>query len=88
MAALSFGLRENSRIKRKLNGVNEVDGLTLLASIADNLTMIRAVLRGQDIAEQYFVQQDLYRKVVPQKEVKPMYKFASSEEFKEIWNNG
>lgn len=87
LAALSFGLRENSRIKRKLNGINEVDELALLALIADNLTSIRCVLRGQDPAQEYFVQTDLYVKK-PVQEAKPMYKFASSEEFKEIWNNG
>lgn len=87
LAALSFGLRENSRVKRKLNGVNEVDELALLASIADSLTIIRCVLRGQDPSGAYIVQADMYRKETP-KEAQPIYKFASSEEFKEIWNNG
>ena len=68
-------------------GINEVDELALLALIADNLTSIRCVLRGQDPAQEYFVQTDLYVKK-PVQEAKPMYKFASSEEFKEIWNNG
>lgn len=87
LAAFSFGLRENSRIKRKLNGIEDVDELAIYAAIADNLTAIRCALRGQDPEKQFYFQAEMYVKK-DKTESKPIYKFASSEEFKEIWNNG
>ena len=42
VATLSAGLRDNSRIKLKMAGAPVSLETTILASIADNLTMIRA----------------------------------------------
>ena len=86
LAAFSFGLRENSRIKRKLNGIEDVDELALFASIADNLTANRCALRGQDPEKEFYFQNEIFVKQ-DVTESKPIYKFASSEDFKEIWNN-
>ncbi len=85
LAALSFGLRENSRIKRKLAGAVEVDAMELLAVIADNLTLIRGVLLGQELSNTALM--SMYIREHEEPQTKPIYKFKSSEEFKEIWNN-
>ena len=86
LAALSFGLRENSRIKRKMAGAPEVDEMELLSVIADNLTLIRSVLLGQELSDTALTSMCIRKQNRPQ--AQPIYKFASSEEFKEIWNNG
>ena len=41
LAALSFGLRDDSRIKMKLSGMVYVSPVILQAAIADNLALIR-----------------------------------------------
>lgn len=41
LAALSFGLREDSRIKMKIAGVRYVPAELLLAGICDNISMLR-----------------------------------------------
>lgn len=41
LAALSFGLRDDSRIKMKIAGVKYVPSYILLASICDNISMLR-----------------------------------------------
>lgn len=85
LAALSFGLRENSRIKRKMAGALEVDAMELLAVIADNLTMIRSALLGQELSNTALMSMYIREQDKPQ--AKPIYRFKSSEEFKEAWDN-
>lgn len=41
LAALSFGLRENSRIKMKMTGMKYIPAEMLLAGICDNISMLR-----------------------------------------------
>lgn len=48
LAALSFGLRDDSRIKMKLTGIEYVPNYILLASIADNLKMLRYNLLSEE----------------------------------------
>ena len=86
LAALSFGLRENSRIKRKMAGMVEVDAMELLAVIADNLTLIRCGLMRQEVSDVALMSSYIRKQDEPQ--AQPIYKFKSSEEFKEIWKNG
>lgn len=47
LAALCFGLRDNSRIKMKLAGMQEIPQTILLAAIADNLSAIRYYLTAK-----------------------------------------
>ena len=46
LAALSFGLREDSRIKLKMSGMTYIPPMFLLANICDNITMLRYNLFG------------------------------------------
>ena len=85
LAALSFGLRENSRIKRKMSGALEVDEMELLAVIADNLTVIRSALLGQELPKTALMSMYIRESEKPQ--AQPIYRFKSSEEFKEAWDN-
>lgn len=48
LAALSFGLREDSRIKMKLAGMTYIPQEFLLASICDNIKMLRYNLMASD----------------------------------------
>ena len=48
LAALSFGLRDDSRIKMKLAGIKYIPHEVLLACICDNLTMLRYNLMASD----------------------------------------
>ena len=48
LAALSFGLREDSRIKLKMAGMTYIPPMFLLASICDNITMLRYNLLAQE----------------------------------------
>ena len=48
LAALSFGLRDDSRIKMKLAGVKYVPEYVLLASICDNISMLRYNLMASE----------------------------------------
>jgi hypothetical protein len=41
LAALSSGLRADSRIKMKMSGINYVSPIMLMAHICDNLTLLR-----------------------------------------------
>jgi flagellar capping protein FliD len=85
LAALSFGLRENSRIKRKMAGALEVDEMELLSVIADNLTLIRSVLLGQELSDTALTSMCIRKQNRPQ--AQPIYKFKSSEDFREAWDN-
>ena len=85
LAALSFGLRQNSRIKRKMAGALEVDEMELLAVIADNLTVIRSALLGQELPKTALMSMYIRESEKPQ--AQPIYKFKSSEDFKEAWDN-
>lgn len=48
LAALSFGLRDDSRIKMKIAGIEYVPSYMLLASIADNFKMLRYNLLAEE----------------------------------------
>ena len=48
IAAFSVGLRDNSRIKQKVNGISTDSETLLLAAIADRLGLIIAAMTGQD----------------------------------------
>lgn len=48
VAAFSVGLRENSRIKQKINGMSTTTETLLMAAIVDRLGLILAALTGQD----------------------------------------
>lgn len=48
IADFSVGLRDNSRIKQKVNGISTDSETLLLAAIADRLGLIIAALTGQD----------------------------------------
>lgn len=48
VAAFSVGLRENSRIKQKVNGISTSTETLLMATIADRLGLILTALTGQD----------------------------------------
>ena len=85
LAALSFGLRQNSRIKRKMEGALEVDEMELLAVIADNLTFIRSALLGQELPKTALMSMYIREQDKPQ--AQPIYKFKSSEDFKEAWEH-
>lgn len=63
----------------------EVDEMELLAVIADNLTVIRSALLGQELPKTALMSMYIRESEKPQ--AKPIYKFKSSEEFKEAWEN-
>lgn len=48
LAALSLGLREDSRIKMKIAGIEYVPNYILLASIADSFKMLRYNLLAEE----------------------------------------
>lgn len=86
LAALSFGLPEDSRIHAKMYGFSRISNMRMLASIADDLARIRySLTSGEGTPEPYLFQKDMYANIKPIR--KQVYKFASSEEFKEIWSN-
>lgn len=51
LAALSVGLRDDSRIKMKMAGITYVPPVVILASIADNLAALRYSLTAKKGAE-------------------------------------
>lgn len=85
LAVLSFGLRENSRIKQKINGVTYIDPMRILAATADKVTAIHYALTNDDeTARPYFFATDMYEK--RRRDRTQLPKFASSEDFKQIWS--
>lgn len=86
LAALSFGLGADSRIKSKALGVKRVSSMELLASIADDIAMIRYALRSDDSQPKpKLFQAEMYKDFKRPDE--KIYKFASSEEFKDYWRS-
>lgn len=53
VATLSAGLRDDSRIKLKAAGTSVGLDTTILAAIADNLTMLRRALARKKTGERY-----------------------------------
>jgi hypothetical protein len=47
LAALSVGLRDDSRIKMKMAGINYIPPVVILASISDNLAALRYSLTAK-----------------------------------------
>ncbi len=47
LAALSYGLRDDSRIKMKMAGINYISPVVILASISDNLAGLRYSLTAK-----------------------------------------
>lgn len=66
-------------------GALEVDEMELLAVIADNLTVIRSALLGQELPKTALM--SMYIREGEKPQAQPIYKFKSSEEFKEAWDN-
>lgn len=66
-------------------GALEVDEMELLAVIADNLTVIRSALLGQELPKTALM--SMYIRESEKQQTQPIYKFKSSEEFKEAWDN-
>ena len=58
--------------------------MELLAVIADNLTVIRSALFGQELPKTALMSTYIRENKKPQ--ARPIYKFKSSEEFKKIWS--
>ena len=63
----------------------EIDEMELLAVIADNLTLIRGALLGQELPKTALMSMYIRESEKPQ--AQPIYKFKSSEEFKEAWEH-
>ena len=68
-----------------MSGALEVDEMELLAVIADNLTVIRSALLGQELSKTALMSMYIRESEKPQ--AQPIYKFKSSEDFKEAWDN-
>lgn len=66
-------------------GALEIDEMELLAVIADNLTVIRSALLGQELPKTALMSMYIRESEKPQ--AQSIYKFKSSEEFKEAWDN-
>lgn len=74
LAALSVGLRDDSRIKMKMAGINYVPPVVILASIADNLAALRYSLTAKKGAEK----PKMFTKIMTDKtERKPARKTAA-----------
>lgn len=81
LAALSFGLRANSRIKQKLMGRTYMSDDMLLAVIADHLSMLKYHLFGDDKSQKPKLMIDMLFGPV---EEEPKG-YASGEEFMNAW---
>ena len=68
-----------------MSGALEVDEMELLAVIADNLTIIRSALLGQELPKTALM--SMYIRESEKQQAQPIYRFKSSEEFKEAWDN-
>lgn len=74
LAALSVGLRDDSRIKMKMAGINYVPPVVILASISDNLAALRYSLTAKKGAEK----PKMFTQIMTQKtERKPARKTAA-----------
>ena len=82
LAVLAFGLRENSRIKLKIAGINPVPVEIILPQIYDILVCLGAGLSGAKEAPPSMM--DLVRGV--QKEEDTVDSFNTPEEFQAEWN--
>lgn len=82
LAALAFGLRENSRIKQKLYGFTPVSQEFLLACIADDLTLLRYKLFGTEEDEEPVSAVETFFKLGQDKE---QFGYASGEDFQSAW---
>lgn len=79
LAALCFGLREDSRIKMKMAGMRYIPPLVLFANIADNLTLIRHGLFAKKNAKLPKLYTDMM--MGPEPEEHESMLFASGEDF-------
>lgn len=84
VATLAAGLRDNSRIKMKMAGINGTSEEILLSTIADRLGLILYIFGGgtskqpESITEKYYIKTD--------KQESEYESFSSPEAFREAWN--
>lgn len=83
LATLSFGLRENSRIKQKLMGHKYVPQEFLLACVADRLAVLQYQLFGSETDEKPLLFYDL---LYGEEEEEP-HGYANGEEFRQAWKD-
>jgi hypothetical protein len=88
VATFSVGLRDDSRIRRKINGEAVSKDLMIQAAIADRLGLICYYLTGKkEVAKPLFVEALLG--IDPrEQETKDVVAFVTPEEFEKAWKEG
>lgn len=84
VAALSFGLRNNSRIKMKLSGTSITTEEMLLAAIVDNTRMV-AWLLTKDASSGLNRPKSLLSKLMGNTENSDIVAFESGDDFDKEW---
>lgn len=85
-AILASGLRDNSRIKIKLSGLNAAPETILNAAIADRTGML-AWMQSKDGAKNRNRPASILDKILnPEKEKEDVTTFATGQDFEDEWN--
>lgn len=85
-AILASGLRDNSRIKIKLSGLNAAPEMILNAAIADRAGML-VWMQSKDGAKNRNRPASILDKILnPEKEKEDVTTFATGQDFEDEWN--
>lgn len=85
-AILASGLRDNSRIKIKLSGLNAAPEMILNAAIADRTGML-VWMRSKDGAKNRNRPASILDKILnPEKKKEDVTTFATGQDFEDEWN--
>ena len=85
-AILASGLRDNSRIKIKLSGLNAAPEMILNAAIADRAGML-AWMQSKDGAKNRNRPASILDKILnPEKKKEDVTTFATGQDFEDEWN--
>lgn len=85
-AILASGLRDNSRIKIKLSGLNAAPEMILTAAIADRTGML-VWMQSKDGAKNRNRPESILDKILnPEKKKEDVTTFATGQDFEDEWN--
>lgn len=83
MAIFAYGLREDSRIKMKIGGMNDISRLGIMIHAADTLTLIYHALTATKKTKAPKLFYDVVYEKEPEKKTES---YASGEAFLKAWN--
>ena len=88
-AAFSVGLRDDSRIRRKISGETVPRELIIQAAVADRLGLICYYLTGKkEAAKPLFVEALLGKESEEKESTSDVVAFVTPEEFENAWKGG